>query len=407
MKKSSLITAVSCFLLLLSGCGGNENIPDTNKPDKPDKADTLSYNLEIFPEGSQPAFIGAKLSERFIAQPHSFWGNVTNGKTADHVTYPDVCAWLGALWFAQSVEDYELYNRLANKFDLLFTTEKHLQPNLNTSASNKVDYYVFGAVPLEIYKRRKENKYLELGMKYADGQWTLPSGASQTEKDWHNDGYSWQTRLWIDDMFMITALQAHAYLATGNEKYIDRTAREMVLYLERLQRDNGLFYHAPSAPFFWGRGNGWMAVGMSETLRMLPEDAKYDEYRNKIMEGYLKMMSGLYRYQMSDGMWGQLIDDLSSWKETSGTAMFTYAMITGVKKGWLDEKKYGVAARKAWLSLLTYLTTDYDITNVCEGTGTNNSYSHYINRKKLTGDMHGQAALLWCSYALSLPAKGN
>jgi rhamnogalacturonyl hydrolase YesR len=272
---------------------------------------------------------------------------------------------------------------------------------LNTTASNKVDYYVFGSIPLEIYGRRKESKYLELGLKYADRQWTLPANATQAQKDWHNQGYSWQTRLWIDDMFMITALQAHAYLATGDEKYIDRTAREMVLYLDRLQRDNGLFFHAPSAPFFWARGNGWMAVGMAEVLKKLPNDPKYSEYRSRIMEGYKKMMEGLFRYQSSDGMWGQLIDDLSSWKETSGTAMFTYAMITGVKNGWLEEKKYGAAARRAWLSLLTYLTADYDICNVCEGTGERNDYQYYLNRKKLTGDMHGQSALLWCAYALS------
>ena len=162
-----------------------------------------------------------------------------------------------------------------------------------------------------------------------------------------------------------------------------------------------MFFHAPSAPFFWGRGNGWMAVGMTEVLRILPQDSKYDEYRDKIMEGYKKMMEGLFRYQIADGMWGQLIDNMSSWKETSGTAMFTYAFITGVKNGWLDKEKYGAAARKAWLSLLTYLTDDYDLRNVCEGTGERNNYQYYLDRKRLTGDLHGQAALLWCAYALT------
>jgi rhamnogalacturonyl hydrolase YesR len=309
------------------------------------------------------------------------------------------------LWFTQSTGNNDLYDKLVARFELLFTTEKHLQPSLNPSAANKVDFYVFGSVPLEIYKSKKESKYKDLGMKYADGQWTLPSNATQSQKDWHNSGYSWQTRLWIDDMFMITALQAQAYLVTGDEKYIERTAREMVLYLERLQRDNGLFYHAPSAPFFWGRGNGWFAVGMAEVLRMLPEDARYDEYRKSIRKGYEKMMAGLLRYQIYDGMWGQLIDNMSSWKETSGTAMFTYAMITGVKNGWLDEKQYGAAARKAWLSLLTYLNEDYNLRDVCEGTGERNDYQYYLNRKRLTGDLHGQAALLWCAYALSRPAK--
>lgn len=84
---------------------------------------------------------------------------------------------------------------------------------------------------------------------------------------------------------MITTIQAQAYRVTNDRKYIDRAAREMVLYLDSIQQTSGLFYHAPTAPFCWGRGNGWMAVGMSELLRMLPQD---NPDRAEIMKGYLK-----------------------------------------------------------------------------------------------------------------------
>lgn len=402
-RLSICIMGVFLFMgLLFGGCG------DSNNSDSEDGGgsnnEETNYDLDNFPEKADPRKVGEKLVERFINTGHSYWGNITSTNIPNHVTYPDVCAWMGAFWFAESVGSNELYNKLVDRFDPLFTTEKNMQPSLRPSASNIVDYYVFGAIPLEIYKKKQENQYLELGMKYADGQWTLPSNATQEQKDWSGDDYSWQTRLWIDDMYMITTLQAQAYLATGDEKYIDRTAREMVLYLDRLQRDNGLFYHAPDAPFFWGRGNGWMAVGMADVLRMLPQTTKYDPYREKIMKGYKKMMEALLQYQQPSGMWGQLID-LNTWPETSGTGMFTYAMIVGVKNGWLDEKKYGAAARKAWITLQEYFTLDYDIRNVCEGTGAKNSYDWYINRRRWTGDRHGQAALLWCSYALTMPSK--
>lgn len=409
MKRCSTFLYIAVLLLsgvFLSNCD-KKSPGDDRDPDDKKEPETVNYDLENFPKGSQPQEIGVKLAERFLQTPHSYWGNVNSGKTADHITYPDVCAWLGALWFAQSVDNKTLYNQLVDKFNLLFNEEKNLQPSLNTSASNKVDYYVFGSVPLEIYREKKESRYRELGLKYAEGQWTLPSNATQSQKEWHNGGYSWQTRLWIDDMFMITALQTQAYLATGDEKYIERTAKEMVLYLDELQRDNGLFFHAPSAPFYWARGNGWMAVGMTEVLRMLPEDERYDGYRKRIKAGYERMMESLLKYQIFDGMWGQLVDNMSAWKETSGTAMFTYAMITGVKNGWLDKKKYGAAARKSWLSLLTYLDNNYNIRNVCEGTGEKNDYQYYLDRKRLTGDLHGQAALLWCANALSRPEKKN
>jgi rhamnogalacturonyl hydrolase YesR len=64
---------------------------------------------------------------------------------------------------------------------------------------------------------------------------------------------TWQTRMWIDDMFMITAVQSQAYRATGDTVYINRAARRWCFIWIHLQMPNGLFYHAPDVPFFWGR----------------------------------------------------------------------------------------------------------------------------------------------------------
>lgn len=46
-------------------------------------------------------------------------------------------------------------------------------------------------------------------MPYADTQWEIPENAKTQEKEWDAKGYSWQTRLWIDDMYMITIIQMH------------------------------------------------------------------------------------------------------------------------------------------------------------------------------------------------------
>jgi rhamnogalacturonyl hydrolase YesR len=92
-----------------------------------------------------------------------------------------------------------------------------------------VDNNVFGAVPLELYLQGKGKPYLKLGLFYADTQWQVPANAKPEEKAYADKGYTWQTRIWIDDMFMITAVQAQAYRATGDRKYVDRAAKEMVL----------------------------------------------------------------------------------------------------------------------------------------------------------------------------------
>lgn len=355
-----------------------------------------SHDLKHFPAGCEPQEIGARLTERFLQTPHTRYGELN--KSFYYVTYPDVCTWLGALWFTQATGNDALYGRLVERFEPLFGPEKELLPRYYPTETNIVDHYVFGSVPLEIYKRTRDEKYLTLGLSYADKQWELPKNATPEQKKWHSQGYSWQTRLWIDDMFMITAVQAQAYLRTGDRRYIDRAAREMVLYLDRIQRPNGLFYHAPDAPYFWGRGNGWMAVGMSELLRMMP---KNHPDRSRIEAAYRLMMQTLLRYQAHDGMWHQVIDDPGSWKESSCTGMFAYAMIVGVKNGWLDKKTYGAAARQAWLTLLSYLDEKDNVRSVCVGTGTSKEYRHYVTRPKETGNLHGQAPLLWCAFALS------
>ncbi len=327
-----------------------------------------------WPPGTSPQEVGKRVAERFVTKA------TLNPSAA---IYPTICAWYGALTFAQLTSDKELSSQLIERFDTQFT------PEISALVRERrhVDYSVLGAVPLEIYIQTKQPRFLDHGKTIADHQWEEPTP----------DGLTRETRYWIDDMYMITVLQVQAYRATGDAKYIDRAATEMETYLGKLQQPNGLFYHAPDAPFFWGRGNGWVAAGITELLRSLPQE---HPKRVRIMSAYRKMMESLLKFQGPDGMWRQLTDHTETWPETSSTAMFTFAMITGVKNDWLDRKTYGRAARKAWLGLVSYLDSNAEVRNVCEGTGKKNDLDYYLNRARLTGDLHGQAPILWCVSAL-------
>lgn len=354
-------------------------------------AQSKTADLKNWPKGSSPKEIGARIAERFVTTPHSNFNRPGPPKV---ITYPESCTWYGALTFAKETRNAKLLGQLKDRFEPFFGVEAKMIP-----VPDHVDYSVFGAVPLELYMQTKEKKYLDLGISIADKQWGPPEGprVKPESHEFYNKGYTWQTRLWIDDMFMITALQAQAYRATGDQKYIDRAAKEMVFYLDELQKPNGLFYHAPDVPYYWARGDGWMAVGMAELLRSVP---KSNPNYERIMKGYKDMMASLLKYQTEEGMWRQLIDKPESWPETSATGMFTFAFITGVKNGWLDKEVYGKAARKAWLKLITYINENNDITEVCEGTNKKDDLQYYLDRKRNIGDLHGQAPLLWCATAL-------
>ena len=326
-----------------------------------------------WPAGTSPQEVGKRVAERFVA-------NAQLSLTAP--IYPTVCTWYGALNFAELSRDSELTTRLIQLFDTQLT------PAVLDLVNQRghVDFSVLGAVPLQIYIETKDKPYLVTGAAIADRQWEHLTA----------DGLSGETRFWIDDMFMITILQVQAYRATGDAKYLDRAVLEMEAYLDRLQQSNGLFYHAPDTPYFWGRGNGWVAAGLTELLRSMPPDYPG---RARIMAGYQKMMAALLKLQDKDGMWHQLLDHPEAWPETSSTGMFTFAMITGVKNGWLARKTYAPAARKGWLGLVSYINANGDVRNVCEGTGKKNDLDYYLNRARLTGDLHGQAPILWCAAA--------
>ena len=172
-----------------------------------------------WPSGASPQEIGKRVAGRFVASPHP---------DPKQIVYQEVCAWYGALTFARLSGDKALTAQLIRRFDPLMTAPG----SALVSDKRHVDFSMFGSLPLEIYIETKDPRYLALGEKFADIEWESPLP----------DGLTSETRYWIDDMYMITILQVQAYRATGEKKYLDRAAREMVAYIDKLQQPNGLFY---------------------------------------------------------------------------------------------------------------------------------------------------------------------
>ncbi len=331
-------------------------------------------SFDKWPEGKSPREIGIKVAANMLPR---------RTVASQYVHYAEDSTWVHGLQFADLTGDGKLKEALVRRFDQFLTPDGAKL----ISMRRHVDHNIFGIVPLELYIQTKDETYLKLGKMLADRQWEKPTPEGLTD----------QTRFWIDDMYMITILQVQAFRATGDKVYLDRAAAEMVVYLDKLQKPNALFYHGPDFPFFWGRGNGWVAAGMAEMLRFLPED---HPQRARILKSYLEMMAALRKYQDPDGMWHQLLNGPDSYKESSCTAMFTYAMIVGVRHGWLPEKDYGETARKGWLALTDHIDADGNVGDVCIGTGQKNSRDFYLNRPTSKGDPHGQAPTLWCADAL-------
>jgi unsaturated rhamnogalacturonyl hydrolase len=328
--------------------------------------------------------VGLLLANRFSKQALPFTSMKKDDYTGDG--YKVACEWYGALGIAKSTSTQSLLDTLVSKFGPL---KANLAADMIAGEAH-VDRYIFGMVPLEIYIQTGDASYLPIGIQIADKQHS-PS----------------QTRDAIDDMFMMTGLQLEAYRAqkkATNEqdaaKYINFMAPIMVKYL-MAQKPNGLFHHNVSqGPVHWGRGNGWFAAGMGEMLKDLPKGhANYAA----IEAGYKKMMEGLLPYQSKNGLWYQVLDlpnDTKNWEETSGTAMFTYAMIVGVRRGVLDAAKYVPVIDAAWAGIQKKINAQGDVSDICIGTWYKANANEYMALTRLTGDGHGQAPVLWAAAEL-------
>ena len=192
--------------------------------------------------------------------------------------------------------------------------------------------------------------------------------------------------LWGDDQFMALALlcrlsaarapRAPAYLAVAVANALTNAARA--------QQPSGLFPHGfntlnnESSCCAWGRANGWVAMSLVELLAALPRDAPA---RPAVLGAFARLAAGLARAQdAADGRWHQVLDDSATSLETSATAMFTFALATGVAEGWLPRADFEAPARAAWAGLLRAVRADGTVDGICEGTPVEPSAAAYNAR---------------------------
>ncbi len=195
-----------------------------------------------------------------------------------------------------------------------------------------------------------------------------------------------------DDMFMAAGILARDSVRTKRPDSLDAAAKLIVDYARRLQRPDGLFNHATDGPAAWGRGNGFAAFGMIETLTALPAD---HALRSTVLDAYRRLMAAVRTQQSPDGSWREVIDEPGAYREETATAMLTTAIARGVRLGWLDGSYRGTAER-AWRAVAAHVAEDGDVIDVCTGTGSGPTKRYYLDRAAITGadDRGGAMALV-------------
>jgi len=191
---------------------------------------------------------------------------------------------------------------------------------------------------------------------------------------------------WTDDMFM-----APVVLTRRGAEGRASAGRLLLHYASTLQRNDGLFNHAPESPVAWGRGNGFAALGLAEYLSSAPEQ---DASRAAVLEVYRRHMAAMRAHQDADGLWRQVVDVPASYLELSVSAMTVSAMARGIRAGWLDAS-YRAIVERAWRAVLTRVNDDGTVVGVCTSTGAGPTLEYYLTRQAISGaDDRGAAFVL-------------
>lgn len=194
---------------------------------------------------------------------------------------------------------------------------------------------------------------------------------------------------WTDDMFMVSSLISR----TATADQAAQLGALLTTYASKLQRPDGLFNHAQDGPHAWGRGNGFALLGVTEALTRLP-----DSWPNRamVLNIYRTHVAALAKHQSDDGSWRQVIDEPTSYRELTATAMIVAALARGVARGWLDPATYQPIIDRGWRAVAARVMADGTVRDVCSGTGAGPTKEYYLNRPVVNGadDRGGAMALL-------------
>lgn len=177
-----------------------------------------------------------------------------------------------------------------------------------------------------------------------------------------------------EDFFFSGALMGRAYSLTGDVSYLD--LQTSFLLNADIQQDDGLFWHCRSVPYYWGRGNGFAALGYAETLTHLPED---HPDRPALLDMHTRHLDALRGLQRPSGMFGQLLDFSGSYQELTSVCMTGYAVARGLRLGWLD-RSYRSFVDSLWSAASERIGLDGGVVDGCTGTGAVNDRRFYLDR---------------------------
>jgi unsaturated rhamnogalacturonyl hydrolase len=217
--------------------------------------------------------------------------------------------------------------------------------------------------------------------------------------------------LWLDDLYMSVPCLAQAGKLTGERRYFDDAAKQILQFSGRMfVWENGLYMHGWVAGmqhhpvFHWARANGWAIMATAELLDVLPQD---HPDRPRILALFREHAAGLIATQGHAGLWHQLLDRRESYEETSASTMFVFAIAHGINRGWLDPLAFGPPTSLGWNAVVRKINAKGQVEGTCVGTGMGWDPMFYMYRPVHLLAAHGYGPVFLAGAEMIELRKGN
>jgi rhamnogalacturonyl hydrolase YesR len=285
---------------------------------------------------------------------------------------------------------------------------------------HNLDDIMAGTTIVAVYERTGQRKYRLAADRIRAAFADYPRNA---------DGGFWHSRtlpheMWIDGVFMGQMFLTRYGAAIGDaEACFTEATRQIVTLAERCRKgDSGLFLHGYDearhaawadpvtglSPEVWSEGLGWYALILVETLHRMPAA---HPGRAEVMRILLELIEGLRKVQdPATGLWYQVVDKghlADNWHDTSGSAMFVYAIQRAIDLGYVDAAQYGSVVQKGYEGIVSKAVVNadglVDIYDACDGVCVQRSYADYVNYPKRVNAKEAVGGVLWATTVVEKP----
>lgn len=313
---------------------------------------------------------------------------------------------------------YEIYTQTKDQkyLDFIIKTMDHFinddgHINGYEKEEYNIDHLNNGKILLSLYSETRNLKYkktLDFLREQLNNQPRTKEGVF-----WHKTIYPHQ--IWLDGLYMGATFYARYIKQFGQASEFSDVIKQFIISEKNLKdEETGLLYHAfdesreqPWAnkktglsKHFWSRSMGWYVMALVDTLEVLNLDNKD---REKLIEIFNNCISALLKVQDKEShVWYQVLDEgdrKGNYLEASGSSMIVYALLKGVRKGFLPKELKNIA-KEAYNGLVSEFILEtkegyLNLNKICYVAGLggkdnrDGSFTYYISEPIVSNEPKG------------------